>query len=314
MNRTDRLLAIILELQAKGWQRAEDLAATFEVGKRTIYRDMLALLESGVPILSVPGQGYSLIEGYFLPPVRFSTDEALLLLLGANFAAQNFDAQYRLAARGAERKIRAILPDPFRQEVDALQDSIRFIANPSSATHQEVLQALRRAIIQSRRVQFSYHARFGEAASPREADPYALIYVNQVWYLVAYCHLRHDIRHFRLERIEALNVTTQSFRRPPGFSPSSSDPSDRTLRVQILVRPAAIRWMRENPSFFQTDAAEQPDGLLVTLHVRHEEEVLQWLLGWGANVLVLEPASLRQRIIAEAEATLRQYRPDPAEL
>jgi predicted DNA-binding transcriptional regulator YafY len=78
------------------------LAATFEVTKRTIYRDMLALLESGVPVVSVPGQGYSLVEGYFLPPVRFSTDEALLLLLGANFAAQNFDAQYQLVQPGVK--------------------------------------------------------------------------------------------------------------------------------------------------------------------------------------------------------------------
>src|SRR6185369_16491558 len=99
MNRTDRLLAIVLELQAKGWQRAEDLAETFEISKRTIYRDMDALAESGVPVVSSPGQGYSLIEGYFLPPVHFSPDEAIMLLLGAEFMAQSFDAQYRSAAR-----------------------------------------------------------------------------------------------------------------------------------------------------------------------------------------------------------------------
>jgi len=68
MNRTDRLLAIVLELQAQGKRRAEDLAATFEVGKRTIYRDIQALCEAGVPVISTPGQGYSLVEGYFLPP------------------------------------------------------------------------------------------------------------------------------------------------------------------------------------------------------------------------------------------------------
>ncbi len=65
MNRTDRLLAIVLELQGKGWQRAEDLADTFETSKRTIYRDMLALGEAGVPVVSIPGRGYSLVEGCF---------------------------------------------------------------------------------------------------------------------------------------------------------------------------------------------------------------------------------------------------------
>src|SRR5512135_433995 len=94
MNRTDRLLAIVLELQAKGNRRAQDLATTFETSVRTIYRDVQALSEAGVPVVSVPGQGYSLVEGYFLPPLRFSTDEATMLLLGSDFVAQNLDAEY----------------------------------------------------------------------------------------------------------------------------------------------------------------------------------------------------------------------------
>ncbi len=74
MNRTDRLLAIVLELQGRGKRRAEDLAETFETSKRTIYRDIQALCETGVPIVSIPGRGYSLVEGYFLPPLSFTTD------------------------------------------------------------------------------------------------------------------------------------------------------------------------------------------------------------------------------------------------
>ena len=126
MNRTDRLLAIVLELQARKHIRAEDLAATFEVSKRTIYRDMLALSESGVPIVSIPGQGYSLIEGYFLPPLTFTTDEAIMLLLGADFVAQQFDAQYREAAQSASDKITVVLPEHLRRETDYLQNNIRF--------------------------------------------------------------------------------------------------------------------------------------------------------------------------------------------
>src|SRR5215468_480101 len=134
MNRTDRLLAIVLEIQAKKQVRAEDLAATFEVTKRTIYRDIGALSESGVPIVSIPGQGYSLVEGYFLPPLTFSTDEAIMLLLGGDFVAQNFGAQYRGAAKSASHKIVAVLPERLRGEVEYLESSIRFIALNTSAT------------------------------------------------------------------------------------------------------------------------------------------------------------------------------------
>nr|MBA3873329.1 HTH domain-containing protein [Anaerolineae bacterium] len=114
MNRTDRLLSLIVELQAKHWQRAEDLAATFEISKRTIYRDMLALMESGVPVISSPGQGYALDEGYFLPPLSFTADESIVLLLGTDFMEQTFDAQYQIAARSATSKIRAVLSQRLR--------------------------------------------------------------------------------------------------------------------------------------------------------------------------------------------------------
>src|SRR3989440_9207607 len=127
MNRTDRLLAIVLELQGKGKQRAEDLAATFEVSKRTVYRDIQALSEAGVPIAAAPGQGYMLVSGYFLPPLSFTAEEATILLLGSDVMRANFDAQYREAAISAGRKIAGVLPDHLRDEVAYLQASIRFV-------------------------------------------------------------------------------------------------------------------------------------------------------------------------------------------
>lgn len=87
MNRTDRLLALILELQRRGTATALELAQRFETSKRTIYRDMQALLEAGVPVISVPGRGYSLSDDYFLPPLRFTVEEATLALLGLDVMA-----------------------------------------------------------------------------------------------------------------------------------------------------------------------------------------------------------------------------------
>src|SRR5436305_6460115 len=154
MNRTDRLLAIVLELQGKGRQRAEDLAATFETSKRTIYREIQALGEAGVPLISIPGRGYSLMKGYFLPPLSFSSDEATMLLLGSDFMAQNFDAQYRQAAQAASRKIEGVLPEKLREEVHYLQSSIVFVSSGASSPEPEMLQQLRRAIIDRTTVRF----------------------------------------------------------------------------------------------------------------------------------------------------------------
>ena len=321
MNRTDRLLAIVLELQAKGTQRAGDLAATFETSTRTIYRDVQALSEAGVPVVAVPGRGYSLMEGYFLPPVSFTTDEATMLLLGADYMARSFDARYRAAAQAAGRKIEAVLPEPLRDEVRALQDSLYFVApaildNPAVP---ELLQQLRGAIVERRTVRFRYHTRHpsqpdlpgaAEDGPPlRRADPYGLVQFGGAWYVVAYSHERREIRIFRLDRIEELTLTKERFARPPGFSmPRGDRVEPRPLVVRALFDREVARWVREARLHYKVAEAETPEGLLVTLRVRQESEVLGWLLGWGARVRVLEPESLRARLAEEAEGILRHHR------
>lgn len=310
MNRTDRLLAIVLELQARKQVRAEDLAATFEVSKRTIYRDMLALDESGVPIVSIPGIGYSLVEGYFLPPLTFSSDEAIMLLLGADFVGQNFDAQGRGAAQSARHKIVAVLPEHLRREVEYLESSIQFVAlNGPFAP--ETLQRLRQAIIHRRTVRFCYHTRHrdGESnpANLREADPYALIHVGNAWMLIAYCHVRRDRRHFRLDRIEDVVMLDREFTRPPHFKIQHGTEDDRTIVVRALFDHETARWVQEALLFFQVAQEQHPEGLLVTLTVRQPSEVLNWLLSWGSHVRVLEPDSLREMVTREAEGMIKNH-------
>ncbi|MBA2285420.1 MAG: YafY family transcriptional regulator [Ktedonobacteraceae bacterium] len=315
MNRTDRLLAIVLELQGKGWRRAEDLAATFETSKRTIYRDVEALCEAGVPLVSIPGRGYSLMEGYFLPPLSFTTDEATMLLLGSDFMARNFDAQYQAAARSAGRKIEGVLPEQLRAEVHSLQGSIRFLTGGAvgRTINPETLQQVRRAIIERITVSLRYYTRHprdgrGEL-SQREVDPYGLMHYLGAWHLVGYCHLRQDIRYFRLDRMEELQLLNRTFQRPATFKiEQRREDEARTITVRVLFDTEVARWVREAASFFVVKQEETAGGLLVTLRIRHESEILQWLLSWGSRVQVLEPASLRARLVEEAERTLSNYR------
>jgi predicted DNA-binding transcriptional regulator YafY len=314
MNRTDRLLAIVLELQARGRQRAEDLAATFEVGKRTIYRDIQALCEAGVPVISTPGQGYVLLEGYFLPPLRFTPDEALILLLGGDAMAQSFDAEYRAAAQSAGRKIAGALPDPLRDEVRSLQASMRFVADSTGGRPEqaESLRQLRRAIVGRHSLRFRYYARHSQdgisSQSTRTADPYGMVHVDGAWHLVAYCHLRQDIRHFRVDRMDQLAVLPQTFMRPADFTlDQREDNLLRVLVVRALFDSTAAYWVRESPSFFTVAEQQRDDGLLITLRVRHERDVLQWLLSWGSHVRVLEPDSLRALLAQEAAQMLRNH-------
>ena len=312
MNRTDRLLAIVLELQGKGRQRAEDLAATFETSKRTIYRDIEALCEAGVPVVAVPGRGYALVEGFFLPPVRFTTDEATVLLLGSDVMAQNFDAQYREAALSASRKVEAVLPEALREEVRLLQGSLSFISGEALAgtAISEMLQLLRRAIIERRSVRFRYHNRHRpdeqEASALREADPYGLAHHGGVWYLRAYSHERSGLRHFRLDRMADLELLEATFVRP-ALVPQKEPSEGRNLVIRVLFDSSVARWVEESRFFYLEALDHRDDGFEATLHVRREEDALQWILSWGQHAQVLEPESLRVRMVAEIEAMRERY-------
>jgi predicted DNA-binding transcriptional regulator YafY len=312
MNKTDRMLAIVLELQARGRRRAEDLARTFETSKRTIYRDIQALCEAGVPITATPGQGYGLMQGYFLPPLSFTTEEATMLLLGSDYMTQNFDAQYREAAQSASRKIAGVLPEQLRDDVRYLQQNIRLVA-PAHPDEHDTLQKLRRAILDRTRVRFSYHAHYrrNQESAPtlRDADPYALLYLHTSWHLVAFCHLRQDQRVFKLERMEGLELLTTTFQRPKDHTPRQRQERDisRNLTVQALFPLRLARWVRESLPYYTTASEETETGLQVTLRVRQIDDVLPWLLSWGGQVQILEPAELRERLCREAEAMLRMY-------
>ena len=315
MNKTDRLLAIVLELQSKGRQRAEDLARTFETSKRTIYRDIEALCEAGVPLVSTPGRGYSLMEGYFLPPLSFTSIEATMLLLGSNFLAQNFDAQYREAAQSAYRKIDGVLPEHLRGEVRSLQSSIYFVAMSSAnnPVEHDKLQKLRGAILDHKTVRMRYMTRHSSDGpdglgiqTTREVDPYGLAFIYNTWFLSAYCHLRHDIRSFRLDRIEFLETLDKTFQRPTNFSMQGRK-REREIIVRVQFDREVTRWVRESHYYFVTEEQENDAGLLVTLQVQHESEVVQWLLSWGRHAHVLAPETLQQRIFTEAQAMLQHY-------
>lgn len=309
MNRTDRLLAIVLELQVRGKRRAEDLAARFETSKRTIYRDIQALSEAGVPVVAQPGQGYSLMEGYFLPPMSFSADEAVLLLLGLDSMSGSFDKQYGEAARTTADKIEAVLPEAVREDVARLRTGLTVVPFHISPAENEKLGVLRRAIFECRPVRFHYTTKFDESGTPREAvrdvEPYRLIKAGY-WYLAGHCRFRNDARFFRLDRMADVTLLEGRFERPPKSLVDTfrMERGERKMTVKLLFSQSVARWVREERIHAEYENRDTPEGLVMTLKVYHEGELLRWLLGWGGNVKVLEPDSLRLKVIEEAKKIL----------
>jgi predicted DNA-binding transcriptional regulator YafY len=304
MNRTDRLLAIVLELQGRGGARAEDLARTFEVSKRTIYRDITALCEARVPVVASPGTGYKLMEGYFLPPLSFTPDEAAMLVLGAHSVRFAVDPTYRQASDAALRKLEAVLPPNSRERVQELFQSMRIFGGWTSPEDAGKMAALRDAILDRRVVRLTYHSPREEDPRERDVEPYSLNFYRNVWHLNAYCRLRHDMREFRLNRIDELAVSSEQFERDPARAERQRNRSRQTMTVRVRFPERMLRWVREERHWGQR--GEEPDGVLV-FAVERPEDLAGWLLRWGAAAEVLEPEAVRRAVAEEAEKIANMY-------
>jgi len=309
---TDRWPAILLQLQTEGWQRAADLAATLGVSERTIYRDMQALDEEGVPIRAVPGKGYQLREDYLLSPIVFTADEAVMLLVGSAQAVKHVEGRYRAAAWAAHTKLADHLPDAERDKAGALQNSMRLIPERAfgRAAADQTLRMLRRALIERRSVRFSDRRAGGDP--PKTMNPYGLVHHGTGWRLVGYDRDAARVRHVQVSRITDLALLDDTFERPAGYHAALGGDGPPRQTVQVLFAARVASTVQAPPSVHVVDTEPRPDGrLLMTLRVQHERETLPWLLSWGADAYVVEPEALRHRLAQEAQRIAAQYRKTP---
>jgi predicted DNA-binding transcriptional regulator YafY len=302
MNRIDRLFGITTRLQARGHLRAADLANIYEVSVRTIYRDIAALSESGVPIVSLPGRGYSLVDGYFLPPLLLSTREATALVIGARWLAGQASADIASAAEESVAKILAVVSADARRELRELDDVLDLTMFPEPREQLDVgderVRALWQAILERRLTTLRYFGRNRGQQTVRTVEPLRLGYANGAWYLTAYCRDRQEERAFRLDRIERLDVESEKF--PARLTtPIQERPA---IDVIVRFRGDISRWVRERQHWSFVSEETTKDGLLVRYRPVDLDEIAPWLLGWGTAAEVIAPRELRDHLRNEAKS------------
>jgi len=304
MNRIDRLFSITTRLQAQGHLRAADHANIYEVSIRTIYRDIAALSESGVPIVSLPGRGYSLVDGYFLPPFRLSSREATALVLGARLLAGQASAEIASAAEESVAKILAVMSEDARRELRELDDVLDLASSPALRSRLDVanerVRALWQAILERRVTTLHYFGRNRDQETIRHVEPRRLGYANGAWYLTAYCRDRQEERAFRLDRIERLDVQSETFRTRPAL------PTDEVPAIDVIVRfgDDVSRWVRERQHWSFVAEEGDDDELVARYRLGNLDEIAPWLLGWGTAAEVLAPGELRGRLRREAQGLI----------
>ncbi|HET6722612.1 MAG TPA: YafY family protein, partial [Chitinophagaceae bacterium] len=247
MNRIDRLAAILIQLQSRPLVKAQDIAEKFSISLRTVYRDVKALEEAGVPVIGEAGTGYRLMEGYKLPPVMFNQDEATALLTASKLVQSKTDAGISKHYTAALDKIRAILRHSEKDHIEEIDEHIAVMTHPA-IVHQPAaelhLQAILKAIGNSSVVEINYVSLEKNESTRRKVEPVGIYYLGSHWYLIAFCQLRKDYRNFRTDKIAQLTITseTNSKTHPPLQTFISQMSADREVsKVVIDVEPGIVK-------------------------------------------------------------------------
>jgi predicted DNA-binding transcriptional regulator YafY len=208
--RLSRLTAILIQLQAKRIITAPSLAGKFNVSVRTIYRDIKALEQAGVPILMEDGKGYTLMEGYKIPPIMFSENQANALILAEQLVLMNKDSSFIKDYTEAIDKIKAVLGQSEKNKANLLAERTRFEQNIKRERSSDNISQLQFALTNFYLTNIDYTNELNKMTS-RIIEPFALLSTTENWLLIAWCRLRQEFRYFRLDRITKMNILTEKF-------------------------------------------------------------------------------------------------------
>jgi predicted DNA-binding transcriptional regulator YafY len=316
--RADRLVSILLLMQVNRRITAGELAKRLEVSERTIHRDMEALGAAGVPVFAERGNGggWSLMEAYKtnLTGLNHSEIQSLFLTKPSQLLS---DLGLHQASEGALIKLLAALPSMSRRDAEYARQRIHIDTAGwrNSPENVSCLPVLQEAIWQERKVQFLYE-RAGCEASERLADPLGLVAKGSVWYLVA--AVEGAARTYRVSRISDARAMEEPAQRPADFdlaaywqqSAAEFQASLPRFYATIRIGPGVSRWMNYLGRASRVERSDPPDAdgwTTLTMRFDVEEEACQFALSLSAHAEVLEPASLREKVIAAAQGLLERY-------
>lgn len=208
--RLSRLTAILTQLQTKRVLTATELADKFSVSIRTIYRDIKALEQAGVPIMTEEGKGYTLMEGYRIPPVMFTESQANALILAEQLVLRNKDTSFINDYSAAIEKIKAVLGHSAKDKVNLLAQRTRFSQNVNRERNSNNVSDLQHALTNFYVTRIDY-TNEANRNSNRLIEPFALLSTQENWLLVAWCRSSKAFRFFRLDRIKKLEILTEKF-------------------------------------------------------------------------------------------------------
>ncbi|MBN7812747.1 YafY family transcriptional regulator [Algoriphagus sp. H41] len=309
MNRIDRLTAILTQLQSKRVTKAQEIADRFSISLRTVYRDVRALEEAGVPVIGEAGQGYSLVEGYRLPPVMFTQEEAQAMVVAEKIFEKLSDRSSSDHFHSAMLKIKSVLRSSEKDRIDQLSPLVAVFRNRNQLQlkgKDEHLRLILDALGAKKLLEMEYTTFDEEKTSTRTVESVGVYYAFEQWYMIAWCRLRRDYRTFRLDRIQRLRVLEESY--SPTGHPTLKEyidkvrASENLLQIVLAVPFPTEKYLREqkyNQGFVMEKRMD--DHVEMTFMTSHLEGFVRWLVCLADQVRILAPfeAKERMKILAE---------------
>ena len=312
MNRIDRVSAILIQLQSRRVVKAVDIAERFNISLRTVYRDVKTLEEAGIPIIGEAGVGYSIMDGYRLPPVMFTREEATAFLTAEKFVEKLTDTSTMEHHKSAMYKIKAILKTAEKNLLEDIDSSIEVLKNHSQlhVNNKGHIQTLLNAIAQKNILTLDYFANHSQEQTKRDIEPIGIFFKDGYWHLIAFCRMRNDYRDFRIDRISKISITSRHFdsKHPTLKAYIDKTAKEQELELVIIRVDKPMCGHLDYQKYYSGFISEKSVGnqMEMTFLTNSLEGFARWYMMFGDRAEIVSPDSLKDRVGEIANSILQK--------
>jgi len=311
MTRFDRITAILIQLQSKKIVTAQEIADRFEISLRTVYRDIRSLEEAGVPIVSEAGVGYSMMEGYRLPPVVFSKEEALSFITAEKLMDRFSDYSINKDYQSALFKVKAVLRNSEKESIERVGGRITVLPNSYVPDVNSTPLGKIMAGIESRTaLSIKYLANHSLELSSRIVEPVGVFHQGQHWHMIAYCRLRKDYRDFRLDRIQKIeNKEEKIGKTHPELKTFLNKFSSEQQLTEVIIEVKRDKYRHIGDQKYYNGFISQEvlsDVVRMTFLTESIEGFARWYLMIGDVTKIIKPPLLVKRVKELASEILKK--------
>lgn len=282
--------------------RAQEIADRFNISLRTVYRDIRALEEAGIPVIGEAGQGYSLVEGYRLPPVMFNKEEALAFITAEKLVEKLTDSSTSECFRSAMFKVRAVLRTVERDLLEGIDSHIQVLrtkGQEKNTVDSGFIQTILKSIADKKAVIIKYFTNYRQENTERCIEPVGVFFLDSYWHLFAFCKMRNDYRDFRLDRILNLQLTDISFEKQHPALHSYLEKVYECHDLHEVVIRVERKYHRflEGQKYYNGFVSEEvkQDDVEMNFLTMSLEGFARWYLTFGDKAHIVKPESLKER-------------------